>query len=160
VTPRPPVVRRLLAAGCLLALLGGCGSGTSPAESAPELGERLDQVDAAVADGDDAATRDAVRALVAASEQALAAGDIDQEQADAIRAAADGLLARLGGAGDQQTEPTEEPAEESTPAEPAPSPTPSEEDDPGKDEDKDKHKDGPGKGHGHDDDHEDDEDDD
>ena len=40
----------LLLAGLLLT--AGCGADRSPVEAVPELGTRLDRVDAAIADGD------------------------------------------------------------------------------------------------------------
>ena len=56
-------------------LLAGCGTESTPAESAPELAEGLERVDAAIVDGKDPAARDAVRALVADTQEALAAGE-------------------------------------------------------------------------------------
>ncbi|MFC5176939.1 hypothetical protein [Nocardioides taihuensis] len=84
-------------AGLLAALLvSACGGADSPGEAAPELSQRLDQVDAAVAGGDPAAAREATEALVRATKQAEAAGDLTTDQADRILAAATQVLDGLG----------------------------------------------------------------
>lgn len=157
-TRRAPL-GHLAAVAAVAVLLAGCGSESTPAESAPELAEGLERVDAAIVDGKDPAARDAVRALVADTEEALAAGEIEQAQADAILAAADALLDELGAAEPPKPQEPVTPESDETTESPEvqpEDPEPSEEDEkPEKDEK-------PGKGHGkakgHDDD--DDEDDD
>ena len=123
-TNRRPAARRC-AALTLTAVLSatfatGCGN-EAPADAAPELSAQLARVDRAVATGDEARIRDRVEALESATEAARDAGELDDEQADRIVAAADALLARL---------PAEEPVPEPTPA-PSPttaSPSPEEDD--------------------------------
>jgi hypothetical protein len=133
-------------------LVAGCGE--TPTEAAPELARQLAQVDRAVTTGDEAQIRDRVESLVSATEAARDSGEIDDEQADRILAAADALLARL---------PAEKPAPE-PPSPPTSSPTtetpePPEEDEgdegdnsgPGGGDSKEKpekHKPEKGKGHG------------
>jgi hypothetical protein len=73
----------------------GAGCGETPTEAAPELARQLAQVDRAVTTGDEARIRDRVESLVSATEAARDSGEIDDEQADRILAAADALLARL-----------------------------------------------------------------
>jgi hypothetical protein len=85
----------------------GAGCGETPTEAAPELARQLAQVDRAVTTGDEARIRDRVESLVSATEAARDSGEIDDEQADRILAAADALLARL-------------PAEKSAPEPPSP----------------------------------------
>jgi hypothetical protein len=92
-------------------LAAGCGE--TPTEAAPELARQLAQVDRAVTTGDEARIRDRVESLVSATEAARDSGEIDDEQADRILAAADALLARL---------PAEKPASE-PPSPPTSSPT-------------------------------------
>ncbi|MFC5730174.1 MULTISPECIES: hypothetical protein [Nocardioides] len=91
-------------------LITGCGQDPPPGEAVPALAEGLEQVDAAVVAEDYAKAADEVESLLAETRQAEEAGDISNEQADRIRAAAAELLARL---------PTEAPAEE-PPSEPTP----------------------------------------
>jgi hypothetical protein len=89
-SPWRPVIALALSA----VLATGCGS-ESPAEADPELAQELTRVDRAVVTGDDALIRDRVESLVSATEAARDAGRLDEEQADRIIAAADGLLARV-----------------------------------------------------------------
>jgi outer membrane biosynthesis protein TonB len=152
-TPKPAALRwaaLALTVALSATLATGCGN-DAPADAAPELSAQLARVDRAVATGDEARIRDRVEALVSATEAARDAGDLDDEQADRILAAADALLERL---------PAEEPDPEPTPT-PSPSPTasPSPEDDEEHEEKPPKHepkpkppKDEHHKGKGHEDD--------
>ena len=140
----------LLVAGLVLT---GCGRDTGPADEVPELAARLDRVDAAVADGDHAAARTALRALAATTDRAEAAGDLTADEATRIDDAVTALLDDLA-----DETPTEEPSpsDDTTPSDPetsestAPEETvspsePANEPKPPKDEkEKGKHK---GKGH-------------
>jgi len=110
-------------AACLLTvvlLVPGCGA-ADPVESVPELEERLAAVDAAIVREDYAAARTALRRLVETTTEAEENGELEDDQADAILAAATRLEARLpaGSAPDttQSPEPTATtpPAEESEP---------------------------------------------
>lgn len=106
-------------AGLLTALLvSACGGAGSAGEAAPEVSQRLDQVDAAVAAGDLAAAREATEALVRATKQAEAAGDLTAEQADRILAAATQLLdgLRTGTPPSSPEDPTPAPPTEETTA--------------------------------------------
>ena len=101
---------RLVLAGLLLT--SACGADRSPVEAAPELGTRLDRVDAAIADGDLDRARTALKALATSTDRALDAGDLSDEQAARIDDAVAALLDRLPGA-----TPTDDP----TPSSPSPS---------------------------------------
>jgi hypothetical protein len=149
--------RRLVALALTAVLAAGCGTDSTPADAAPELGEQLARVDRAVTTGDEARIRERVESLVAATEAARDAGRIDDEQADRILTAADALLGRL---------PAEEPASESPsppPSPPTTPPSPEDEDEEKpekhgkdkKDEDKPDKPDKPGKGEGHEEDDDD-----
>ena len=131
--------RRWAALALCAVLTVGCGGGSTPADAAPELAEKLTRVDRAVATGDDAQIRERVESLVSATEAARDAGDLDDEQADGILAAADALLARLS---------AEEPAPKPPPPPPSsptssPSPEGDEDEEEHGHEEKDEH--GPGK---------------
>ena len=102
-------------------LAAGCGE--TPTEAAPELARQLAQVDRAVTNGDEARIRDRVESLVSATEAARDSGEIDDEQADRILAAADALLARL-----PAEEPASEPPSPSTSSPTTETPEPPEED--------------------------------
>lgn len=98
---------RLLAAHGLVALLlAGCGA-PSPGEAVPSLTEGVARVDEAVVAGDRDAARAALEGLVDDAERAVAAGDLDPEQADAVVAAAEALLAEVDAPTPRQEEPEE-----------------------------------------------------
>lgn len=111
-TKSPRRAGRWMTVLAVMAVLGA-GCGETPTEAAPELARQLAQVDRAVTTGDEARIRDRVESLVSATEAARDSGEIDDEQADRILAAADALLARL---------PAEKPAPE-PPSPPTSSPT-------------------------------------
>jgi hypothetical protein len=75
--------------------LTACGGGQAPAESAPQLQEALDDVDAAVEEGDDAGLRRALDELATQAARARVGGEITDEQADRILDAVAGVLAAL-----------------------------------------------------------------
>jgi len=108
-------------------LLTGCGGGTAPADEVPLLADRLEGVDRAVSTGDDAQIREQVEALVNATERARDAGQLDDEQAERVLAAADSLLAQLPDA-------TPQPSPSPRTSSPAPPSTPEEGDDEDSDE--------------------------
>jgi hypothetical protein len=110
---RTSLACRLATLAVTAMVAAGCGSDTTPADSVPELADRLERVDSAVATGDEARIRQRVEALVAATESARDEGSLDDEDAERILAAADAMLARL---------PAEEPAPE-PPSPPTSSPT-------------------------------------
>ena len=99
----------LLLAGLLLTT--ACGADRSPVEATPELGARLDRVDAAIADGDLDRARTALKALATSTDRALDAGDLSDEQAARIDDAVAALLDRLPDA-----TPTDEPTSSSPPS--------------------------------------------
>jgi hypothetical protein len=87
---------RLAASVTLVALvLTACGRDESPAESVPELSHRLEQVDAAIVDGEPDRAREAVDALLDEAAQARVDGDLTADQADRILRAATELLRAL-----------------------------------------------------------------
>ena len=96
--------------GTLLVLLVGCGSDSPPSTAVPTLSTRLDEVDAALVDGRDAAARDALGALGEETVAALEDGDLDQAQAERILDAVQVLLEAL-----PSPTPAEEPTQETTP---------------------------------------------
>jgi hypothetical protein len=106
---------RFAALAVIAVVAAGCGTDEAPADAAPELAERLERVDRAVTSGDEAQIRERVESLVDATESAQTAGQLDEDQADRILAAADALLAQLP---DERPEP-ESPAS-SSPASPTP----------------------------------------
>ena len=129
IASKPP---RLLAALTLIivlsvALAAGCGNDATPADAAPELAEQLARVDRAVSTGNEARIRVRVESLVTATKAAREAGELDNDQAARILAAADALLARLP-ASPAPTSPTTSPSTIS------PSPHPEDEDEDEKDE--------------------------
>jgi hypothetical protein len=124
-------------------VLVGCGE-QAPSEAVPELADRLERVDAAIADDQPAGARRAVDALVRAATQARMDGEITADQADDILRAAAALLQRLpSGVDDPTPDPTAptEPTEPASP-EPPPAPAPGEGDDEGDDEKDEKHEKG------------------
>jgi hypothetical protein len=121
VTTIPSNPLRLLAALALTAVLvTGCGNDGTPADAAPELAAQLARVDRAVANGDEAQIRVRVESLVTATEAARDSGELDDEQADRILAAANSLLHRL---------PAEEPSPKPPPPPPSPTASPSPDED-------------------------------
>ena len=139
-------------------VLVGCAE-KAPSESVPELADRLEQVDAAIAADQPAMARAAVDDLVKGATRARMNGEITAEQADEILRAAAELLRRLGSGGDgptaEPTEPAEEPAESTTPEPPpAPGPDQGDEDEDGDEKGHKGHKgdkaDEPGEAKGHD----------
>lgn len=107
----------VLLVSVLLLLATGCGQEEPPTSAVPELATQLEKVDAAVAAGDRALAAERVEELVATAEEARDAGDLSDEQADPIVAAAERLLEGL-------PDPAPEPAEDtSTPPSPAPEET-------------------------------------
>jgi ribosomal protein S20 len=147
------------------ALSAGCGGDRSAADAVPALSTRLDKVDAAIVDHDDAAARAALKSLAATADRAERAGDLDEDQAARIDDAVAALLARLAesepsapsdgesSSGPPETSQRPEPESTSTPVEP-PSPKPPKPPKPPKSEHHDKpehhgHSHGHGHGHGH-----------
>jgi ribosomal protein S20 len=138
------VAGRFAAAAVLALVVSGCGSDSTPADEVPALATRLDRVDAAIAAGDDARARTALRALTEATTRSQEAGDISSDQADRIVAAATELLARLPE--EAPAPPTDPETSATTPpaSEEAPAPTPHKP----KDKDPKHHGHPKGKGHG------------
>ncbi|MET0525803.1 MAG: hypothetical protein ABWZ91_13440 [Nocardioides sp.] len=131
-------------------VLVGCGE-KAPSEAVPELADRLERVDSAIADDQPARARKAVDALVREANRARMDGEITADQADEILRAAAELLRRLPSGGDDPTADPTEPADPTGPTEPTtpdapPAPEPHEHE---KDKKGDKD-DGPGKAKGHD----------
>gem|GEM_PF-6612666 len=87
--------RAAVAAAVLLLVATGCADEEPPGDSAPALAERLEQVDAAIEDGDLGGARRAVDDLVADTARARVEGDITDEQAERIFDAAQDVLAEL-----------------------------------------------------------------
>lgn len=152
--PGPASVVRFLAALVLGSLVllstAACGEETAPADRVPELATLLDQVDEAVAAGDDDAARRSLEDLIAATEDARDSGELDDAEADRIVSAADRVLEGLPEPPAEEPSPTEEsPTAEET--EPLPSPTEEEGGDDEEDQEKEKDKGKPedkGKGKG------------
>jgi hypothetical protein len=144
-------LRHAAGAAALLAtasVLVACGGDAPPAESVPALADRLERVDAAIADDRPERARRAVEALVDEATRARMDGSITADQADEILRAAGELLARLGTAEDDTSPDQRDPATPSPPTdmpdEDEGEPEPSEDDDDGpddKDKGKQKHKD-------------------
>ena len=76
--------------------LVACGGDAPPSEAAPALADRLERVDAAIADDRPDRARRAIEALVDEATQARMDGRITADQADEIIRAAAELLDRLG----------------------------------------------------------------
>lgn len=139
-TPAARWLVALVLGSLVLLSTAACGEETAPADRVPELATLLDQVDEAVADGDDEAARRGVEELMAATEDARDQGDLDAAEADEILTAADRVLDGL------PEEPVEEPTGEPTPAEESPPseetqpPPPPEEEGDGEDDKEDKDK--------------------
>lgn len=98
--------------GTLLVLLAGCGSDSPPSSAVPSLSTRLDEVDAAIVDGRDAAARDALGALGEDTMAALEDGDLERAQAERILDAVQVLLEALPS---PTPTPVEEPTQETGP---------------------------------------------
>lgn len=94
---------------------GGCGA-DDPTEDVPALVDRLDAVDAAIADRDYGAAREAIADLVDEAAQARDEGQIDDEQAEVIIAAAEELEDELPT--DREPAPPADDDPSTTPAEP------------------------------------------
>jgi hypothetical protein len=124
VQPRRPLGLVLVTAAVVLMLVG-CGR-SSAAEVVPALGDQLAAVDTAIERQDFDAAREALDRLVRTTTEARRAGELDQEQADAILAAAETLEARLPA-------PEEPPADAETPPPPPSSPPEDEGDEEGGD---------------------------
>lgn len=141
-TTIPSKPARLLAALTVTAVLAaGCGNDTAPADAAPELADQLTRVDRAVATGDEARIRERVESLVATTEAARDAGELEDDQAARILAAANALLRRL-------------PAEEPSPKPPPPPPSsPTTSPSPDEDEHEEEHGHEEKDEHGHDKEH-------
>jgi hypothetical protein len=89
-------VKRLAFALATVLLLGGCGDPEpTPAEAVPALGAQLATIDGLIADSQWRRARAALRALVAATEEARAAGDLDPAEADRVIAAVTRMLSAL-----------------------------------------------------------------
>lgn len=125
---RSTMLRHAAAGAAALALLAGCGSETGPQEAVPELGTRLEAVDAAVVEGNWEQARSELEALIARADAAEQAGDISSEEADRIRAAATRLLEQLPE--EPATQEPETPEEPEEPAEEAPEETEEEPEEP------------------------------
>ena len=110
--PRRPVRAALVAVIIGLATLSACGGDESPSQAVPELADHLEDVDAALAEGDRESAQDALTDLVEAARDAAASGDLSASEADEILTAAERLESRLAG------EPAPEPAPESPSEEP------------------------------------------
>ncbi|AEG43236.1 hypothetical protein [Isoptericola variabilis] len=90
-----PLGRLLAAAGTAALLVTGCAAEPGPDGPVPELAAVYSSIeDALSAERYDEARRD-LRRLVAATESARAAGDLDEARADRVLAAAARLLATL-----------------------------------------------------------------
>lgn len=89
------LLRSLVAVLVLLVGLTACGGTTPASESVPALADHLAEVDAAIAEEDYSAAREAVDALVATTAKARVAGDLTSEQADRVLAAATRVLEEL-----------------------------------------------------------------
>ena len=95
-----------------LVTLSACGGEESPSQAVPELADHLDDVDAALAEGDRESAQDALTDLVEAATDAEESGDLSSADTRAILAAAERLESRLAG------EPAPEPDEETPSDEP------------------------------------------
>lgn len=78
----------------VLGLLGGCGDASS-SDGHPALTSELREVDAAIGSGDAARARAAVDRLLAAADEAHAAGELSAEDLSRIRDAAQAVVAAL-----------------------------------------------------------------
>lgn len=77
-------------------LLGGCGEQEpTPATAVPALVTQLKSIDGLIADSHWGQARVALRALIARTEEARTAGDLEQAQADRVIASATRMLAAL-----------------------------------------------------------------
>lgn len=84
--------RTALPAALLALVASACGA-SAPAEDVPELVQRVAEVDAAAVARDPGQLDAAVADLVATVDDAEAAGELDADEAERIRAAAESLLA-------------------------------------------------------------------
>ena len=100
--------RRVAAAALLLVMAPGlvaCGGDeAAPSEQVPALARQLEKIDDAVKAGDYARARGAVRRLVAQVVQAQVDGQLSDEQAQRIVAAARSVLQNLPGDEDDTDE--------------------------------------------------------
>jgi hypothetical protein len=98
-----------------LALLGGCGGSTAPADDVPALSAALERVDDAIVEGryDDA--RKAVDELVATTTDAREGGDLETSEADRILVAAAELKSAMPAQGADDPAPTESADPSATP---------------------------------------------
>ena len=120
-------VRALVTASALSValMLGGGGDDETAADRVPTLGDRLEEVDDAIVDGEYDAARESLDELVRVATRAEDDGDLGAREADRILAAAAELAAALQA---QDEEPEEEPEDTETPTpSPTPTPTPTEE---------------------------------
>lgn len=85
--------------------LVACGGDAPPSEAVPALADRLERVDAAIADDRPDRARRAVEALVDEATRARMDGSITADQADKILRAAGELLERLGAEVDNEGPP-------------------------------------------------------
>lgn len=77
-------------------LLGGCGEQeATPADAVPALVGQLKSIDGLIADRHWGQARAALRALIARTEEARTAGDLEESQADRVIASATRMLAAL-----------------------------------------------------------------
>jgi hypothetical protein len=108
--------RRLAAVTVSLMLLlgAGCASAPPPGQAVPELRNALSQVDRAIVDHRPGQARRQLRRLIHTTVEARDAGRLDSTQADAVLAAAAGLLSTL---------PRPRPRPEPTPTTPQPEPS-------------------------------------
>lgn len=82
-------------AGVLTLVAGACGGPTPAGETVPALRDRLERVDAALAQGELVRARQALEALTAEARRAEDAGRLSSDQVDRILAAAARLEADL-----------------------------------------------------------------
>jgi uncharacterized membrane protein YgcG len=115
VPPRRPLALVLVTTAVVLTLVG-CGR-SSAANAVPALEDRLAVIDTAIVREDFDAAREALDRLVRTTTQARQAGELDQEQADAILAAAAALEARLPAPEEPPTDAETPPPQPSSPPE-------------------------------------------
>lgn len=139
--------------------VAACGQERSPAQTVPALADRLEQVDAALADGQTSRARKAIDDLLDEAAQARLDGALTADQADRILRAATELIRALNDAGSDGSAPTDsstpepllDPSEDTDEGEPTDEKTKKNDDEKKPDrEDKDPSKD---KGRGDDKDH-------
>ena len=106
--------RRLATAVGVLLLSAGCANTDAPVQAVPELHTSLSQVDRAIVQHRPGQARRQLKQLIRTTVQAQDAGRLDSAQADAVLAAAAGLLNAL---------PRPEPRPQPVPTTPAPQPS-------------------------------------